>query len=72
LKKESENRLLSRFGDFSRFNAACANINLSDTSLFNNRADPLKVWIESSFIQVVGMTDIVANHGFFAANCTLF
>ena len=28
---------------------------------------PLKVGVESTFVHVMGMTDIVTDHGFFAA-----
>lgn len=60
------------FDDFSCFNAASTNVDFSDTSLFDHRPDSLEVGIETSFVQVMGMTDIIANHWFFSADSTLF
>lgn len=63
---------LGGFYYFSCFNTACTDIYFSDTALFNNRTNPLKIRIKSSLVQVVGMTDIIANQRFFSANSTFF
>jgi hypothetical protein len=64
--------LLSRFCDFASLNATGAYIDSSDTTLFDHCTDSLEVWVENSFVQIVGMADIIADHWFFTANSTLF
>tara|TARA_B100000614_G_C14550007_1_gene493591 strand:- start:443 stop:757 length:315 start_codon:yes stop_codon:yes gene_type:complete len=63
---------LGGFYDFASFNAAGTNIDFSDTTLFDLGTDSLKVRVESSLVEIVGMADIVADHWFFPANCTFF
>ena len=64
--------MLGGFSDLARLDAAGTYINFSDATLFNHRTNSLKVWVESSFVQVMGMADIVADHWFLTANCTFF
>ncbi len=64
--------MLGGFSNFAGLDATGAHINFSDATLFNHRTDSLKVWVESSFVQVMGMADVVADHWFFTANCTFF
>ena len=63
---------LRGFGNFSRLDAGGAYVNFSDASRLDHRADSLKIGIKTSFIQVMGMADVVADHWFFSANCTFF
>jgi len=63
---------LGGFGDLAGFDAGGAYIYFSDATLFNNCADSLKIWVKPSFVQIVSMADIVADHGFLSANCTFF
>ncbi len=60
--------MLGGFSNFAGLGAAGA----PNATLFNHRTDSLKVWVESSFVQVMGMADIVADHWFFTANCAFF
>jgi len=55
----------------ARFDAAGAYINLFYLTLIK-RSDPLQVGIETAFVDVVGMADIVPNHWFFSAYFTFF
>lgn len=59
-------------GHLAGLDAAGAHVYFSDTALFNNCPNPLKIGVEPPFVQVVGMADIVAHHGFFSANSTFF
>ncbi len=65
-------KVLGDFCYFAGFDAGRAYINFSDAPFFNHCADSLKIGVEPPFIQIVGMADIVANHWFLSANCTLF
>jgi len=53
----------------TRFDAAGAHINLFYMTLIK-RSDLLKIGIETAFVDVVGMADIVSNHWFFPAYFT--
>jgi len=53
------------------FDAAGADINLFYLS-FIKRSDLLQVGVETAFVDVMGMADIVANHWFFPAYFTFF
>lgn len=64
--------LLSCLNNFSSLDAAGADINFSDTALFDYGTYPLKVRIKSSLIQIMRMADIVSNQRFFPAYSTLF
>jgi hypothetical protein len=55
----------------ARFDAAGAHINLFYLTLIKS-SDPLQVGIETAFVNVVGMADIVSNHWFLPAYFTLF
>jgi hypothetical protein len=57
---------------FSGFDATGTHIDFSDTPGLYQCPNPLQVGIETPFVQIVGMTDIVANQRFFAANSTFF
>ena len=63
---------LGGFYDFTSFNATGANIDFSDATLFDLCTDSLKVRVESSLVEIVGMADVIADHRFFPANCTFF
>ena len=63
---------LRGFNDLACLNTAGAYVDLSNATLFNHCTDALKVGVESSFVQIVGMTDIITNHWFLTANCALF
>ncbi len=65
-------RYLGGFSDFACLDTTGTYINLPDTTLFNHSADSLKVRVEFSFIQIMGMADVVADHWFLTANCTFF
>ena len=58
--------------DLACFDAARTHINFSDATLFDNGTDSLEVRVESSFVQIMGMADIIADHRLFPANCTFF
>ena len=59
---------LGGFYDFASLDAAGANIDFSDTTLFDLGTDSLKVRVESSLVEIVGMADVVADHGLLAGN----
>jgi hypothetical protein len=60
---------LWRFDHGSRFDAIGTNHHFFDPAV-RNRPHPLKIGIESAFGDIVGVTDIVAHHGFFSAYFT--
>lgn len=63
--------VLRRFNHMSSLDAAGAHINFFNLSLVEC-SDPLQVGIETTFVNVVGMADIVSNHWFFSAYFTFF
>ncbi len=63
---------LCGLGNLAGFDAAGAHVDPSDAAFFDKGTDPLEIGVEPSFVQVVGMADIVADHGFFSANSTFF
>jgi hypothetical protein len=65
-------RNLCGLGNLACFDAAGTHVDFSDTAFFYKGPDPLEIGVESSFVQIVGVADIIADHGFFSANSTLF
>lgn len=70
--KTGKTKKLGCFDDLPCLDAGGADINFFDATLFDHRADPLKIGIESSFVQIMCMADIVADHWFFSANSAFF
>ncbi len=57
--------------DQTGLNTVCTNHHLFDSAV-GDRSDPLQIRIEPALGYVMGMTDIAAHHGLFAAYFTHF
>lgn len=63
-------KIFLRFCHKSGFNAAGTSHNFFNLAVMN-RSNTLKIWVKSTFIQIMRMAHIVTDHWFFPANFTL-
>jgi len=60
-----------RFDHKPGFNAAGADDHVLSLAVLKG-TDRLQVWVEASFVDIMGVTDVATHHWFFTADFTLF
>jgi len=70
LLREVDRRLCS-LCHATRLDAVCAHVDFFNMTGINSTY-PLEIGVETAFVNIMCMADVISNHGFFTTYCALF